>query len=285
MKNLFIAPLCLVCLFASCQQSANKIYHYEEYGLNSPVKSVKVTTYEAESKFGDIVKGELEWNGHYLVKFNAVGNIESIQEFDDDGDLTGVVKYKYNELNNVIGFYDYDEEGECKYSSVCEYDGMYLVKQTITNYYSNEPEITVLEFVRTGEWITETRVTKDKELSSLTKYSKSDATGGEWITYDKTGKELSKGVQKLNKNGRIIEHCEYDICHKIEWNDKNLPVHLTNALLHHNTIVSWYMQDESPECHIEYEYDDKDNWIRQIVFECDGELKVPVTISEREIIY
>ena len=57
-----------------------------------------------------------------------------------------------------------------------------------------------------------------------------------------------------------------------------------NAFLYRNTMVSWYVE-ESPEYEIEYEYDNKGNWIKQIVYECDGDFRNPVTISERELFY
>lgn len=285
MKHSFIVPLCMVSLLLSCNQNNEKVYHYEEYGLNCPVKSIKVTTYEAESKFGDIVKGELEWDGHYLAKFNSVGNIELIQEFDDEGDLTEVVKYKYDECNNATGIYTYNEDGECKLSFINEYKGGHLVKQTFTNYYKSDVETTITEFIREGERVIETKAFVNNRLSSSTKYSKHDKSGSEWITYDENGQEISKGVQKLNNKGRIKEHCDNDNCHEITWNEKNLPIHLVNAFPYHNTMISWYVQEESSEYSIEYEYDDKGNWVKQIVFECDGDFKTPITISERYITY
>ena len=90
----------IVLLASSCNSKAS--YDYEEYGLNCPVKSVKVTTYNAESKFGDVVKGRLASDGHYLAKFNAIGNLEEISWFDDDGNLNSREICKYNDNNQLI---------------------------------------------------------------------------------------------------------------------------------------------------------------------------------------
>ena len=96
----------LIVLWASSCNS-KVFYDYERYGLNCPVKSVKVTTYKAESKFGDIVKDVLAWDGHYLAKFNTIGNLEEISWFDHEGTLYSVDQYKYNDNNKIVEIGDY----------------------------------------------------------------------------------------------------------------------------------------------------------------------------------
>ena len=69
----------------------------------------------------------------------------------------------------------------------------------------------------------------------------------------------------------------------VEWNDKKLPIFLKNAHLSNNTIISLYSTGEENTYYVEYEYDKKGNWIKQVVYE--GEIKTPLTISERVIQY
>lgn len=278
-KILLLALCSLIVL--SCGN--DKTYSYQEYGLNRPVKSIKVTTYEAESKFGEVVKGDLKWNGHYLAEFNSVGNIISLTEYDDDGDLNGVTKYKYNNDDNVIDASEYDEDGKLHYNQSLEYNGSLLSKVTSTLKYSKEENVYVYEITREGETITSETTHHNGELISVVKYSKYDKTGVEWVRYDGDGKETAKGSSLLNKDGKVTKYnlseTEY---YEVTWNEKGLPVYLKNAELHNNSYVTYNFHGESV-FYIEYEYDNKGNWIKQTVFE--GEMKKPVTISERVIVY
>lgn len=260
----------------------DKTYSYHEYGLNRPVKSIKVTTYKADSKFGEVVKGDLEWKGHYLAEFNSIGNIISLTEYDINGDLDEVSKYKYNEDHNVTDVSEYDEDGKLQYNQSLEYKGILLAKVTSTFKYSTE-EVYVNEIFRDGEIVIKETAYHNGELISVIKYSKYDKTGAEWVRYDKDGKEQNRGSSILNEDGKITRYNLNDKdYYEVTWNEKGLPVYLKNAELYNSSYVSYDYGDESI-FYIEYEYDNKGNWIKQTVFE--GELKIPVNISERVIVY
>lgn len=281
MKKAYIFYLALYTLIIS--SCSDKTYSYQEYGLNCPVKSVKVTTYEAESKFGEIIKGDLDWSGHYFSEFNSVGNIVSLTEYDDEGDIDGVTKYKYNNDNNVINVSEYDYKGNLDFEYTYEYDGSLMSKITATFKYSDEDNVYVTDIKREGNTIKEKITHLNGELSSIVKYSKYDKTGAEWTQYDKDGKEKGKGSSILNKDGKVSR---YNINEKefyeVNWNEKGLPSYLKNAELYNNSFISYDNGNESI-LYIEYEYDKKGNWIKQIIYE--GEVKEPVTISERTIVY
>lgn len=275
--------LMTLCSLVVLSCAKNKRYSYQEYGLDCPVKSIKVTTYEASSKFGEVVKGDLKWNGHYLAEFNSVGNIITLTEYDNDGNLNSVTKCKYNEDDNVTDVSEYDEDGKLEYNQSYEYKGILLVKFTRT-FKDTTEEVYVNEFFRDGETIIKETTHHNGELRSVVKYNKHDKTGTEWVRYDKDGKEQSRGSSILNEDGKVtrcnLNDKDY---YEVTWNEKGLPVYLKNAELYNSSYVSSYNYCDGSIFYIEYEYDNKGNWIKQTLFE--GELKKPVTISERVIVY
>lgn len=279
--NIFLCTFSFMLLLCSCTNK--RTYHYEEYGLNCPVKSVKVTTYEAESKFGEIVKGDLDWEGHYLAIFNSIGNLESISSFDDDGELTGVSKYKYDKDNKIIEVSFYDEDGDIDYKLTYTYINNQIESLIQKSYWNDKEEIYEYKHKWVGEQLLETMRISNGELSSMTKYKRMDKNSSEWITYDKDGKEVSRGDETYNDYGRLVNRNEGDLCIEVKWNSKNLPIYLKNAHLHDNTNIAWYGSGDDCAYYVEYEYDKKGNWIKQIVFE--GEIRNPITISERVITY
>lgn len=285
LENSLKATILFAILFFVGCGGGNSRYDYELYGLNAPVKSVKVLTYEADSKFGEVVKGELKFLGNYVAEFNAVGNIQSISDFDSDGDLFWVSKYKYNDNNHMIEHSSYNPEGEVEYKNTFEYvyDGEKIVSVTQNSLYNDINTTYLYESMYDGNTIVEENTFVNGDFISKTKYLKHDVSGKEWILYDKDGVEESSGHEYYNKSGRVVSSRIGDKSFEVKWNDKNLPIYLKNAQLYNNTLISSLLDEGESLYYVEYEYDTMGNWVRQIVFE--GEMKRPVSISEREIKY
>lgn len=233
--NFCVFVINFMILLSSCTNK--QTYDYEYYGLNCPVKSVKVTTYEAESKFGEILNGDLEPDGNYLAVFNGVGNLESISYYDEDGDLSRIGKYKYNEENKVTAVSDYDNDGDLVSQTMYTYNNDHIESFTIKSYWSDKEVIRVYKHKWNGEYIIETDVLVDGELYSKTKYKNAYKNNREreWVKYDKDGKEVSRGYEEYNVCGRIIKRNEGDFYLEVQWNEKNVPIHLKNAHLWNNT--------------------------------------------------
>ena len=83
------------------------------------------------------------------------------------------------------------------------------------------------------------------------------------ITTSKTDKIKLERAEYDGKNNYLLRAKNNDDSENIKLLDKNLNV----------------LEQEN----IKYEYDKKGNWIKQIIYE--GEVKEPVTISERTIVY
>ena len=316
MKRVFsyLCPLVFALSIAvSCGTAEQKnkendvIYDYELYGLNRPVKMVKVRTYEAMSKFGDVVKGEL--TGGYNMSFNSVGNIEVWEDYDSYGDLDYVRKYKYNDNNLLVEKASYFRDGELfelykreydknnnwikqvTYSGdgalldcfTHEYEDGNLIRTVSKHYYDEEEHCTVYINKWNGDKLVETVCEYDGEYNSLVKYTHYDKKHYEWVEYDKNGEITAEGSLLLNDLGRLVKESYNDVYREVKWNEKNLPVYLYNVNLYNNTNISYPYGDDIPVYSVEYKYDKIGNWIEQIVYE--GEIKKPVSISEREIIY
>ena len=291
-------------LLIGCNDN-KRTYHYEEYGLNHPVKSVKVTSYEAESKFGEIIKGDLTRDGHYVATFNSVGNLESVSTFDDNGDLNNVKKYTYDNNNNVIAIHEFDKDGDLleveknkydednnvvelsifanngdlKFIYISEYSKGKQVSYTTSSDWFEEDD-THTTYKWDGKHIIEEDSFRNGELYSKRKFTHTSKNCLDWIVYDANGAEVSRGHRVLDNRGRIVEQNDS----KVEFNDKNLPVYLKNVFTLNNPDLIWYFHDnDERELYIRYEYDKKGNWVKRVIYE--GGIMRPSVISERTIIY
>ena len=278
-----VINLCaLICAITitSCKEN-NFAYKYSDYGLNTPVKSIKVTTYEAKSKFGEIEKGMLEYYGHYSTIFNDDGLVVSITQYNDEGDTIEITKHKYNDDNNVINTTCYNEDGEINYETKWTYDGDQVKSVTTTNYWDGTSTTYEDQYINDGDTVVERRKFKDGTLLSVDKFSTFDEKGAKWVSYDADGNKLSNGSFTLTKTGAISKYTYDDIQYQVKRDKNNLPIQTKNAIVGLNGVTHYYK--EGANLFFEYEYDDKGNWIKQIVFEDD--MREPLTISERKIVY
>lgn len=294
-----VSILCAIIVVTGCKGEISS--DCKKLGLNKVVKSVQVKTYEAESKFGEIIRSDSDCG--YLALFDADGNLTSITDFDAEGELDGKTVYEYDEKNHIVKFVSYDWDGEMVFSVNNVYDGKYLIKTQSVN----SDDIYLTEYKRNGESIQEYSYSVNGEVKEIAKYLESNQLRSSYIVYDNTGKEIrtvqqefdkygnllkktiSTGVKEetttyaYNKAGYLTEVLTSDYKGEIRYNDKNLPVYVKGGVIYYNTDVyldQWYEDDVYS---IEYEYDNKGNWIKQIVYE--GEMKEPHTISERTIFY
>ena len=296
-----ISALSAILFVSSCNNEISS--DCKRLGLNTTVKSVQVKTYEAESKFGEIVRGDLDWDGNYLALFDKRGNLTSITDFDDDGELDNKTVFAYDDENRLTNYTEYDWNGDADISIEYVYEGNYLLKSKQIIFEN----VYLTEYKRNGEEIQEYTYFADGKIENTAKYLESSSTRASYIVYDNEGKELRTVQEEYDKEGRLIKQikntgAETDTTiwvyskdgyltemstteykGEIKYNDKNLPIYIKGGDLYNNTDVvldPWY---ENKVYNLEYEYDDKGNWIKQIVYE--GEMKEPYTISDRTIVY
>ena len=317
--KVFIVAVFTVILCSCC---SDKDYDYKVYGLNRAVKSVKVTTYEAESKFGEIVKGDITRGGTYLAEFNSVGNLSAVTGFYRDGDIESKTIYKYNDKNLLIeeieyGYNgklsgrttyqynednllsettEYDRDGNIGYKMTNEYDSKFMTKNTYTGYYrDDDPFVRTTEFIRSGKQIIERISMTNGKLTSKDIFTNSGKFDYDYTMYDADGGEVGTIREEYDKNKNLIK---YEFISKtnenknqlsiVTYNRKGLPIYLKGASLmldnYLNDYAGYIAWDNSSDTfYIDYEYDKVGNWIKRII--CKGEQKEPLTISEREIVY
>ena len=316
--NVFIVAIFSILLFSCC---SNNKYDYQEYGLNRAVKSVKVTTYEAESKFGEIVKEDITREGTYLAEFNSVGNLSAITGFYSNGDIECKMTYEYNDKNLLVEKFEYGYNGELssrttyqynedallsemtEYDSdgnidsrlTFEHDGEYVTKSTYTsNYQDGDSFIHITEIKRNGSQILEQSSITNGKLTSKEIFTNSGKFDYDYVRYDAEGNEKGTGHEEYDKNGNLIKYEFTSTTDEnknrlsiITYNKNGLPVYLKGARLEfykYNDFTDYpELSDSSDIFYIDYEYDKEGNWIKRIIYK--GEQKEPFTISERSIVY
>ena len=300
---LFVASFAMSCGSSAENKKDKKKLSYEKYELNCPVKSIDVRTYEASSKFGEVIKGEPTY-GNYLAEFDKAGNLLMRTEYFSDGDMYLVRKFKYDEQNNQIEEISYSREGEqtsllqCEYNDAgqlikyirydedgnvdffgeSEYEDEYLVKSRSVRY--DEDGATDEEewvFNRDGKMLLESSLYMNGKLENVYKFSKFEENCVvEGVKYDADGVKLSEFYEesdghgiKLIKSHDFIDDSESE--YRVKRNDRGHMVYIYNSKAEHK------------ETYYEYEYDSKGNWTKKVKFE--GVMKKPVEIIEREIKY
>lgn len=297
--TLTISVLFASLFISSCKSAVSS--DCKKFGLNKNVQSVQVKTYEAENKFGEIMKGDIDEN-NYIAVFNENGNLTSITRFDEDGDLSSKKVYEYNDDNLCTKQSIYNWDGYLIYAIEQVYDGKNLVKKNEHLSWSGD-ETTEYKF--NGDAIQEHIRYTDGEISETAKYLESSSTRQVYVAYDNEGNETIKVQNEYDKDGNLIKYTitkgaeettatytynkdgfltslsTSDYSGEVKYNEQNLPVYIKNGTLYCNTDVD--LDYGHGIYYIDYEYDDQGNWIKQIIYV--GEVKRPYTISERTIVY
>lgn len=267
-----------IALLQGCGDGEMVKYSYRKYGLNQPVKSFKTTVYEAESKFGEVVKGRCE-GGVHVFDFNEKGFISGSTSYDCDGNPFSIFKFTYDEAGRCSRKSRYDGEGTEVSRNGYEYDGDHLIKETIWDDWGDVYEYEY-EYKRGN--LVESRLRGSDGGISVYKYSKHDKTGWEWTAYDENGDEFSRGEGLLDKKGLVVKSTVEDETFEVKRNDLGLPL-TTRMVSWSYGAIDGFREAEYETYNYQYEYDEKGNWIK--VTEFRDETKVPNCVVEREITY
>ena len=300
---LFVTLHVVSCNNSADQKTDVKKLSYERYELNCPVKSIDVRTYEASSKFGEVIKGEPTY-GNYLAEFDEVGNLIKRTDYFRDGDIFVVYKCVYDKKNNMIEETSYSGEGEQTSLVQNEYnaDGKLLksvsydkdgnMDQCYENAYEDgclrrnkrveyEDDGTVVETEWINKWngeiLLERSLYRNGELISVYKFSdyKADSMA-KGVEYDAEGVKQREFYEESGKFGVVLmkSHSCVDGSeseYRVERNKLGHVVYIYNS------------ESDKKETYYEYEYDSNDNWIKKVEFQ--GVIRKPVEIVEREIKY
>ncbi|MBR5802753.1 MAG: hypothetical protein IKY31_00185 [Bacteroidaceae bacterium] len=253
----------------------------DENQLKGNVAFVKYSTYEADSKFGEIVKGDLDFWGVSTIEFNEAGYITSTSVFDEDGELYSKENYSYKngKLDNIIR---YNSEGKLDSKTVYKWKDDKQLSSFIT-YDKDGKEIQ--KFIREyeGENLKSSSYYYRDELKTKDIITKIDGMYIlESVTYDKDGKEKGKLInefisKKLIKSEYISDK---ESSYSVRYNEDGCAVKSENCYVEKPGILN---TNEKGIYYYEYEFDNKNNWIKCVVLK--GEDKQPFKVIEREITY
>lgn len=108
-KSYFLIPMMLIIigLLTSCSNNND----WNRFGLNGKVKTYLEQYYEAEVKFGEWEKGDIQFIGHSRTSFDNDGNYKWVEYLDEDNELfyKCIPKRENGELIEEVV---YDEDGK-----------------------------------------------------------------------------------------------------------------------------------------------------------------------------
>ncbi len=293
MKNIiipFIILPILICHISFGQSKPNKLNDLEKLSLRGLVKWLKMESYQAQEKFGEIVQGQkakdlenysisfnsngkiIEWNnynpeGGLISKdsyvFDTKGNEIEFNNYNETGELTKKNKSKYDEEGNLIELNQYKSDGSLQTRSVCKYDYEGNIIESIT--YSPEKNIigqSTFKYNDHGKIIEEishdyvTEKTTPPELIAYKIVHKYDDKENEigWYSYKLNESLDAKTITEFNDNEKITT--------KYHYNASNVLTQVTKNDSSGNPIVDClYSEDGSIIYKNECKYDEHGNAI------------------------
>ena len=248
--------------------------------VNGKVKSINETGYKAEAKFGEIELGDKE----YIIqkKYDNAGQLSEYNKFDVGYGENWTYKYEYNDKGACVKILEY-----VKYSSD---SSIKLVAKSIFEY-DEEGNLLKLSIYDNKGNIKNTYIYKynsDNNLSERMQYGADNKLSGtQEYKYD--GKEylleehglISKKVYSYN-NGKLSKISSY----WVSLAGGNLSLAFISTYNQYGDCVEWKDFGGSRTYSYQYTYDDKGNWIKEIIYynDIDG-LPYPIELKIRKIDY
>lgn len=288
MKKFNILVFCILLILSGCSNNLKK-NDLERMDLNGPIKSVKETSYKANLKFGEYVKGERErygYNKDLYIIFNKKGFGVEKNEYESDGDLWEKIKYKYNNKNNLIERNKYWSDGDLLSKNKYEYN----VNGDIINAkrYTESKGNLKLQFFSKFETNDESKKTKEirynPDSSIINKWQFQYVNGNltKLSSYDSKNNITAKYIYTYGANDNMLmEKIYYENSGGLELNNKLIYEYNDEGNMISKVV---YTSDDKIENRIKYqylEYDKYNNWLRKLTLISD----TSDYILEREIKY
>jgi YD repeat-containing protein len=279
-KTVLFLLLVTVCLLSSCSDDrppAKTSSYLDNMGLKGKVKSLIETEYNAESKLGEIQKGNII-KTKAINLFNENGNTLEYQLFNADGSQNAKGTYKYDDKGNMIEVTHF-RDGKLSSKDTYEFDNKeyevnsksYLPDGSLESRGKNKYDekgnkIEEIYFQANGKLDTK-YTSKFDEKGNVIETNGYNSNGGLTTKtshrYDEKGNEIEMIYFNAETNTRMIRSFKYDVDGKIVEETVNLGNRITK-----NT----YKYDK---------YDMNGNWLIKIQ---ESDIS-PLSIVEREIVY
>ena len=271
----FILGMIVAMIICSCGKQQNDLTWQEASG---DVKSIRTTGYEATEKFGEISEGNVLYDQdvNNLIEFNKDGYITEISNFNHSGDLSQKSVYVYDGDGKVTKINKYDGDGD-------------EIGRTVYTYNNNKKVTKIVDYDKSGkinytqknEWEGD-KVTKTQFINKYSEgnYSMNEYNGNtlvKSVVYDKNGKPTGEYTEFENEKMKKIVTKDFTI--SLTFNNKGLCTSIVNGQLF-NTNSYYWAKGESYT--YDYEYDDKDNWIKKIERKKDSQKATRIFVREIE---
>jgi len=281
--------LLLVAAFAfSCSSNPD---FYDDFldSLNGNIATIKMKSYDAKMKFGEVMKDSESYNAFYCFQMAENGLPEVVSQYyysnwKEKDILEYMAKFEYDGNKKMKVSY-YEEDGDLHYTKHYFYIDGQLVATTcyngngawdsgINHEYENGKLIKDIQVDEDENPIMETRYTYQGNLMNMTII---DCKTGEQNYYQNT--EFDNNWRAISKvedyNGEVKEI-------RVERNEKGYVIKSIGGTID----IFGYLSPQPINQEVyyyEYEFDDHKNWIKRIIYK--GEAKTPFEITEREITY
>ena len=248
-----------------------------KYEINGWASELKLLCYAAFGEYGSVIQSDLLRGGIEVYEFNKSGYKTVISKFEYPDEIMEkeIFSYIENKLDSVWKY----SESELYSLSTYGWEGDKMIsaktvigRHKITSTIGYEGDLKKSQISYWGNDLLENYV--------ITKHDGELALEEEH--YDKSGKITNK-VTKEWHNGKLAKYVSNNSnkdSYSIEYNEKNLPIKSIGCSAIMGEIFPTYKTDTY---YYEYEYDDKDSWIKVYIYE--GNDKTPLKIIEREIKY
>lgn len=244
------------------QQVKNNL---EKEGLKGAVKSVRKITYDAEKKFGKIMKGKKKecyintFNIiNTLIIYNEKGNMIEWNSYNSDGSLDKKSTYEYNAKKNEITWSKHNPDGSLV-------DGKYVIK-----------------YDAKGNGIEKSDYNSDGSLRYKIDIEYDDqGNETEGNSYNPDGSLKYKVIVKSDKRGKEIERSKYNykgnlknkITYKYDAKGDRIE---ENRYKYDGSFLLKYVY--------KYKFDKQGNWIEKTKIRI-YKFEIPKSITERKIVY
>ncbi len=277
--------LSIAALLATC--SSNKEFNTNRYQMNGNVLSVKVVSYDATTRFGEVVKEDADdYNDCVVYRLNNQHLIEAESHFYystyRDRDILMMMTKRTYDGERLLSEEQYDDDGDLEMKHTYSYDGDH---QSIVVYDDEGEVIRRIESTFDGnELVSETIYDATGQKTLVCTLSKS----GDAYTYnyeDLAADNIYSYTSKSDKHGRLIY-----IAHSTNMGTKELFIEYDkhgNATICRGGETSldgrYFLVEDGVDSYYEYKYDSHNNWIERIGYH--GETRMPFEIVERTIEY
>ncbi|MFJ1492301.1 hypothetical protein [Capnocytophaga canis] len=306
-KKIILLVITAISIISCGQEKKNDLQ-------KAKVKSVRVKSYHAVEKFGEVVKDTLQeinqldflMEDHFYILYNEKGNkIEEVHEGLPNKEFTYVYKneklvekkgknsfygeskniYIYNELGNLRELSTYNADGGLIEKRICKYD---TKKNNIeTNVYNSDG-------------VLKTKLTyKYDDKGNTIEINSYNSEGGLEIKYTYKYDEKGNTIEKNEYYPPNSERAKFTISTSIALSQMSVEDDKEEKVSNFDGSVEYrttYKYDENGEIiekknyrsqsNLEkrtytYEYDKYGNWVKRITYKNDK----PKFIAEREIEY